>query len=201
VSSYLCNISSFQITVICVTIITFHPFIYFGYRCRKWCCAAHTQPLAYRMDNGRVSLKSQVHRMDNGKVHAELETVAGRNSSISGNDTEKLPHVQAVVKECLRMHLPSIALRSWWTSGPSPTTRNGLNNFSRRAEINPIVGSWRNDLRLRTVQLGHEWWTTCSPWPSCSQEPTFRLPYAHPPCRGERVIGEDPTDAFSDTVL
>lgn len=53
-----------------------------------------------------------MHRVDNGKVHAELDAVAGRNSSISENDVEKLQYVEAVVKVSLRMHPPG-RLLSW----------------------------------------------------------------------------------------
>eukprot|EP00253_Pinus_taeda_P027483 PITA_27483 len=47
-----------------------------------------------------------------GKAQAELDTVIGRNRSVTENDIEKLPYLQAVVKESLRMHPPG-PLLSW----------------------------------------------------------------------------------------
>lgn len=46
------------------------------------------------------------------KVQAELDAVVGSNRSLREDDIEKLPYLQAVVKESLRMHPPG-PLLSW----------------------------------------------------------------------------------------
>eukprot|EP00253_Pinus_taeda_P019189 PITA_19189 len=47
-----------------------------------------------------------------GKAQAELDAVVGRNRNVREDDIEKLPYLQAVVKESLRMHPPG-PLLSW----------------------------------------------------------------------------------------
>eukprot|EP01018_Ginkgo_biloba_P017243 Gb_12367 [translate_table: standard] len=46
------------------------------------------------------------------KVHAELDCIVGRDRSVRDEDIAKLPYLQAVVKETLRMHPPG-PLLSW----------------------------------------------------------------------------------------
>eukprot|EP01018_Ginkgo_biloba_P017237 Gb_26346 [translate_table: standard] len=53
-----------------------------------------------------------VNEQVQAKVHAELDVVVGRKRSIRDEDIAKLPYLQAVVKESLRMHPPG-PLLSW----------------------------------------------------------------------------------------
>ena len=46
------------------------------------------------------------------KAQAELDAVVGRDRSVTDSDIQKLPYLQAVVKEALRMHPPG-PLLSW----------------------------------------------------------------------------------------
>lgn len=53
-----------------------------------------------------------LHPEIQSKVQLEIDSVTGKSRPVSDSDIPNLPYLQAVVKECLRLHLPG-PLLSW----------------------------------------------------------------------------------------
>ena len=75
------------------------------------------------------------------KVQEELDIVVGKSRSVRDSDIAKLPYLQAVVKETLRMHPPG-PLLSWARLSTRDTNLGGDGKFCVLAGTTAMVNMW-----------------------------------------------------------